>query len=1019
MHETFLLVCHVAISGMSILKNLVESFNLLKEKVSRRDIDKFEEYILGESLKMKKAMSREHMLSEGVSEAHVDCVIEEVRIFIPRVKITDEIRSQCGYENMALADLLWCEYCRINDKNKFAEYENDLKKGLFVVAKAWNEPSEESIKSCIEFLQRIDSKSSSILLNVKEVKNDTEDINRTVKSTEKKVEEQNNVIEKMSCTTENTNDMVWEIHQLFLGKSGEKQIAGGQEGYNPERMEDAPEDATTPDGLRQEAADTEESLPDEITICLAAVLDEFQEDIDSLQEFIEEQNRSQNNVRLKLQCCDGKIPQDIVKSKYCYILVGNVMEQWMQETYELAYRLYSEAASDTECVQLHMCFRTTFAGEALQTDESDIEEWKNRYWKDFHRIPLAFQDMNRIKLDMLLNLRTKAPDVVFSTKSIIQFRNHPELEKAYKERDELQRQYEKNYDTDYQGAEEKDKIEKQEKELRDKNDRIEETEKDIWNHLELLTEKVQDKSTMDVREAEAIEDVIEYGDYRKAEETLRSREWAEEIAAVEQSMREKKEVLKKFISSQRTLISNLKTKGTGDEIIAQIVEIYERITELSKEWHIEYIAVYEFAEFCLNCRKFKEGIRVAEELKCLYEQSDCTSAEEQVRMLKLLGDLYYNDTGYEKGKKYYKEAFDLLRQGNSDNFELRAMIYNDLSQLFWKTKEYEQAEKGLDINIASLSRVVESNPEVYEPILATAYNYRALVANRRNQLDKAIECHKEVLKIRKRLAGKSSSYNYRPLMNLTNTYNNIGVVYKKKEDYQEAEKYYTEAIKLRYKYAERNPSVFLRSLALVYNNYATMLNVRGDNEKAQEICKEAYRIRRELADKDESYKVMLASTSHEYGIILTDAGEDMYPQALNYFEEAVKIRESLAKEDKQTYGLDLAETNSRYGKLLAQMGDFPFDEEYYRRAEENMQAACDFCDKYSKQNRDFDTDKTTEIYHSFALLLDKRLKKYSDAEIYYKKALEGYRYLTEQCREVFEPKLKKAEAELAELQERI
>ncbi len=84
-----------------------------------------------------------------------------------------------------------------------------------------------------------------------------------------------------------------------------------------------------------------------------------------------------------------------------------------------------------------------------------------------------------------------------------------------------------------------------------------------------------------------------------------------------------------------------------------------------------------------------------------------------------------------------------------------------------------------------------------------------------------------------------------------------------------------------------------------------------------------------------------------------------------------------------------------------------------------MQAACDFCDKYSKQNRDFDTDKTTEIYHSFALLLDKRLKKYSDAEIYYKKALEGYRYLTEQCREVFEPKLKKAEAELAELQERI
>lgn len=84
-----------------------------------------------------------------------------------------------------------------------------------------------------------------------------------------------------------------------------------------------------------------------------------------------------------------------------------------------------------------------------------------------------------------------------------------------------------------------------------------------------------------------------------------------------------------------------------------------------------------------------------------------------------------------------------------------------------------------------------------------------------------------------------------------------------------------------------------------------------------------------------------------------------------------------------------------------------------------MKAACDFCDQYSQKNKDFDTDKTTEIYHSFALLLDKRLKKYSDAEKYYNKAIDGGRYLTKQCREVFEPKLKEVEAELAELQERI
>lgn len=988
MYELFLITVGIAINGISNLKDLLETFSLLKDKISKQDIDRFKEYITGESRKIKKALSREHMLSEGVSEEYVDVVIEETKDFITKVKITDEIRSQCGYENMALAELLWCEYCRIKDKSKFVEYESDLKKGLFAVAKVWNEPPEESIKTCIEFLKRIDSKSSSILMDAK-------DINKTVKITEQKIEDLNSSVGKVNCTTEDTNNMVREMHQLFLGKSREEQIAGGQEEYNPEGKEDASEVVALLNEPKPETANIEEFSPEEITICLVAEPDEFQEDIESLQEFIEEQNRCQNTVQLRMQCCDGKIPPDIEKSKYCYILVGTGMEQWMQETYELAYRLYSDAVYDTECVQLHMCFRTMSAEELLQVNYSGIEEWKNRYRKEFNRISLDFQDINRIKLDMLLNLRTKAPDVVFSTKSIIQFRNHPEFEEACKERDELRRQSEENYATD---------------------ESTEEIEKDIWNNLELLTRKVQNKSTMDVREVEAIEDIIESGDYEKAEEILRSREWAEEIVTLEQSMREKKEILKQFISSQRTLISNLKTKGTGDEIKAQIIEIYERITDLSKEWNIEYIAMYEFAEFLLDWREYKKGIKVGEELKCLYEQPDCVSAEERARLLKLLGTLCYNDGDYKNGEKYYKEAFDLIQKGSCDNLELRAGICNDLIELFWKTKKYEQAEKGIDKNIASLSRVVESNPEVYQPLLANAYNYRAFIANRRNRLDEAIEYHLKVLRIRNRLAGKSSPYNYQPLMKLTNTYNNLGFVYKKKGDYQKAEKYYTEAIRIRYKQAKRNPSVFLRSLALVYTNYATMLNARGDNEKAQEICKEAYRIRRAIADEKPSYNMALSNTAHEYGIILSDAGEHMYLQAQKYFEEAIGIRKDLAKKDKLTYGLDLAETYCCYGKLLAQMGDFPLDEEYYKKAEEKMQKACDFCDTYSEENKDFDTDKTTEIYYNFALLLDKRLKKYSDAEKYYNKAIDGWRYLTKQCQEVFEPKLKKAEAELADLQ---
>lgn len=241
MYETFMLIANTVINGMSYVKNFMETSDLLKEKVSRRDRDNLEKYILGESLKMKEALSREHMLSSGVSEKYVDVVIEEIRIFIPQVKITDEMRSRCGYQNMELADLLWCEYCRLNNKNKFEEYEHDLKKGLFVVAQAWNEPPEGSIRSCVEFLQRIDAKSSRILLDVKKVKSDTKDIGKDVKNTERKVEELNSGIGKLNGMAENTNDMVREIHQLIWGKGEEAQTAYGQKVYHSEGREDSPE----------------------------------------------------------------------------------------------------------------------------------------------------------------------------------------------------------------------------------------------------------------------------------------------------------------------------------------------------------------------------------------------------------------------------------------------------------------------------------------------------------------------------------------------------------------------------------------------------------------------------------------------------------------------------------------------------------------------------------------------------------------------------------------------------------
>ncbi len=995
MYVLFLLISCAVVSGMPTVKILLETFTLLKEKVPRQNIDKLEEYIAGESLKLKKAMSREHMLSEGVSEKHVDVVIKEIKIFLARIagKITDEIRSQCHYDNMELADVLWCKYCEGSERSIYQEYENDLKKGLFVVAKAWNESTEESVKSCIEFLKRIDGKSSDILAHEERI--------------ERKVDNVQNAVDQML--------------PYIVGNKEKEGSMEGQAVHRPEGKEAAQENTERLDATQHGADDIEEILPDEIAICLAASPEEFQDDINSLQEFIEEQNHSQNEVHLKLQCHIGEGLQDVQQCKYCYILVGTTVEQWMQETYEQAYRHYSNQGHDVEAARLRVCFKTLSDAEIVQAGDNGREELQKRYNEDFNGLPLGFKDINRVKVDILQNLRCVAPKVNFSTASILQFKNNMYFEEACRKRDDLQKQYEDAgdiYDA-YKSAEEKNNLELLGEELKEQEEIIVKMEKDIWDNLELLSGKVQDKSSMHRREEEAIEDVIEYGSYGKAEEILRSQEWNQDIADLEKWMKDKKELLRQYVSAQRTLISNLKTRGISSDLENEIIEIYERIINLSKEWQIEYVTMYEYASFLLNQRKYEEGIKVGEELKCLYGLSANASDEDKIKLLMLLGDLYYRDKKYKSGEKNYRDALDILKKGTCKNEELRAKVFSDLTRLLWKTNQLKRAEERIETSSKSLIGFAKRNPEIYEPVLADAYNTRAILANRRNQLDKAIGYHREALEIRERLAEKSSSYNYQPLMDLTSTYNNLGFVYKKRGEYQEAEKYYKKAIEIRMRNAKRNPSAFRPALALVYSNYAVVLNLNGDNKKAQEICEKAYTIRRELAQTNPSYRAELANTLHEYGIILMDAGESKYSDAERYFKEAAEIREELAKKDKVIYGLNLAETYCKYGVLLARMGDSFFEMQYYRDAEEKMEEACRKCKDYSKENEGFDMDKISEIYSSFASLLSERLRKYPEAEKYYEEAVKGWSYLVKQCPKVYKSKLEEAEADLAKLQERM
>ncbi len=77
---------------------------------------------------------------------------------------------------------------------------------------------------------------------------------------------------------------------------------------------------------------------------------------------------------------------------------------------------------------------------------------------------------------------------------------------------------------------------------------------------------------------------------------------------------------------------------------------------------------------------------------------------------------------------------------------------------------------------------------------------------------------------------------------VANVYNNLGLAYRHKEDYDKAVEYYNKALKIYLKIlGPEHPYV-----ATVYGNLAEVYEKKGNKKKAEEYRKKAEEIRRRL-----------------------------------------------------------------------------------------------------------------------------------------------------------------------------
>ena len=102
--------------------------------LSKKEIDKINDFIIKEKMKIEHILSKENMRTMNISEEYSDFVVFEIKNLFSRIDITDEVIRQCKYDNTKFRDFLWNEYCR--NRHDYIDCENEIKRCLFVVANA-------------------------------------------------------------------------------------------------------------------------------------------------------------------------------------------------------------------------------------------------------------------------------------------------------------------------------------------------------------------------------------------------------------------------------------------------------------------------------------------------------------------------------------------------------------------------------------------------------------------------------------------------------------------------------------------------------------------------------------------------------------------------------------------------------------------------------------------------------------------------------------------------------------------
>ena len=181
-----------------------------------------------------------------------------------------------------------------------------------------------------------------------------------------------------------------------------------------------------------------------------------------------------------------------------------------------------------------------------------------------------------------------------------------------------------------------------------------------------------------------------------------------------------------------------------------------------------------------------------------------------------------------------------------------------------------------------------------------------------NQYEQAERYYREELKIEEYLAEKNPARKFR----VAATYGNLGNLFWRTNRMKEAETYCKKALKIYRGLAKENPAAFESYVAKIRNNLGNLFLKTGQMKKAENYYREALKIQRRLArDNPATFEPYMATTCYNLGILFSETNQP--EKAERNYRKALEIRRRLAKDNPAAFEPYIARTCNNLGCLYA------------------------------------------------------------------------------------------------------